>query len=1125
MSDKNQDHEQQVEEMYSSEVFLPYICNSLPTEYKCIKHPGNIVEGATLAAQRLPKVWYNLLSTFPEEVILNGKLSDLQIEGILFSCQRHHLILPDGNRAGFFLGDGTGVGKGRQIAGIIFDNFCRGRKKHVWFSISADLRYDAQRDLNDIGCFVNIIDGCQQLDKGQKAFGLITEYKTGVLFSTYSTLVSCTNKGKSSRLDQLIGWCGKDFDGCLIFDESHKAKHFIPGKESSSSKVAVAVSTIQRLLPKARVIYCSATGVTDLKNMAFMERLGFWGSGTTFNDFESFHHSLTTRGLGALEMLSMEMKAAGMYLSRGLSYHDAEFQTVEFDLTKEQIKIYNEAVVVWKELKRSLAVALDRLGIFNSRIWTLYWGSHQRFFKQLCMSMKTQEIIKLSKQALQDGYSVVIGLQTTGETSLDAELFDNHGNIDGFVSITKEILKRFISQHFPVEQPVKGELSEAGEWCAKVKSYLLNRVEKIVLLNSPLDTIIDELGGPHCVAEMTGRSGFIGRYNKSDKPSYHRRSSTAKSTESVSVQERNAFMNGEKNVAIISDAASTGISLHADRISKNQRRRIHITAELPWSADKAVQQLGRSHRSNQIIGPIYKLLTSNLGGERRFAAAVARRLQSLGAITKGDRRAATGADLSQFNFDTVYGRQALKAMYDAIAKNELCSGVSLKNVLASVNIDCSLETFHSTMKSCLYDMDVIDQNVVGGSVSEKYAKDMGKFLNRILGLEVQKQNLMFSYFCQCMETTTAAAKREGRYNDGVTDICGSSITKHGDAKTVFSEIQMGASVIQHVFVTVDRGVSFETAKEKFIKNSDVSCDFYRSKREQYGKKLYLLAVQKDLSPHLFMVTRPNTGVSPFEEDKNDLLHKYEKILPAEAEEGWNEQYETTKYNCIHGKNCKFRGVCQIGTRIIEINLLTGCILTILPALEAVIVKFGQSHGISRENRIMRVVRVKLDSGERLVGLRYPDFLIPEVERYIKEQKLLQHEKTVPRFFVESETPLNLKARSKALETPTSIKMFFKKVPFIETCSNDCGDKNDKQTSKVKTRTHRNFQVDSALKNREEKVTSVNLKRKQSSILNLFSSQSTKKKLKKEVICPICLTNFEGRTTQDINEHIDNCLIK
>jgi hypothetical protein len=90
---------------------------------------------------------------------------------------------------------------------------------------------------------------------------------------------------KTRRMDQLIKWCGgAAFDGCIIFDECHKAKNYREGA-GLGTKIGAAVVELQKCLPLARIVYCSATGVTDLDHMAYMERLGLWGPGTQFTGF------------------------------------------------------------------------------------------------------------------------------------------------------------------------------------------------------------------------------------------------------------------------------------------------------------------------------------------------------------------------------------------------------------------------------------------------------------------------------------------------------------------------------------------------------------------------------------------------------------------------------------------------------------------------------------------------------------------------------------------------------------------------------------------------------------------------------------------------------------------------
>lgn len=118
----------------------------------------------------------------------------------------------------------------------------------------------------------------------------------GVIFSTYSSLISKQASNKNnSRLNQLIQWFDDDYDGVIIFDECHKAKHLVNTTGAGGSKTGKAVEELQNRLPNARVVYASATGASEPRNMAYMVRLGLWGPGTQFKNFAQFLNTVSKR--------------------------------------------------------------------------------------------------------------------------------------------------------------------------------------------------------------------------------------------------------------------------------------------------------------------------------------------------------------------------------------------------------------------------------------------------------------------------------------------------------------------------------------------------------------------------------------------------------------------------------------------------------------------------------------------------------------------------------------------------------------------------------------------------------------------------------------------------------------
>jgi len=540
------------------------IWKPLCTYEKNVKHPSTIYESRNLSLAKGPDITYQESDDL-NNVHKDEKISTFQFETVRLICQCLS------HRKSFFLGDGTGCGKGRMIASTALE-FIQNKQKVMWVSVNKRLYQDAIRD-------TAVLESSKL--KWDKFNGCLS-------FVTY---MECMNE---NTRNQVVAWLEESTHPLIILDECHWLRH--------SSKSSRSMDELLKLLPHCKILYSSATAASAPSHFKYTDDLGLWGSGAPFRSFEDFISALTKHGNNIMELVALHMKSHGVYVSRHLSMDDVDITYVKQGLSTNVRHLYNRCA-------REFANNNFLGGI-----------KHQIFWQRFLAHTKIPIVIELIKDALKDGKAVIVALQNTGEASDVRNIIPNAPE---YVSTCEEIFKEVTTN-------------------AIIPDFGLD----------PIDAIIQEFGTDN-VAEITGRKKRVDIVN--GKLSYVAKPSTLK--ECIN------FQTGKKDIAILSRAGSTGISLHAE--NANSKARVHICMELPWSAEDFLQQCGRSHRSSSTKLPIYKFVYTEIPAELRFVSSISHKLSNMGSLTKADRNSSSHFIESQDTWSTAAKREvSIRICYD-----------------------------------------------------------------------------------------------------------------------------------------------------------------------------------------------------------------------------------------------------------------------------------------------------------------------------------------------------------------------------------------------------------------------------------------------------------------------------
>jgi len=676
------------EESPTNQHQVPYVAKSKgPSGYTLV--PKNVAESLKEALDRIAESNGGDLDEFVRKELQYDSIPELfksyaaeQIDALAMSL--HNMKIGKG----MIIGDMTGIGKGRVVAGIIRHTLLNG-KIPIFVTEKPKLFSDMWRDLVDIGTedrvnpllMASSTDGhivnengevLQKIDGGKASTPVVYQklesqgkqaldaMGRNAVFVTYSQF-----SGSGSRQRRVISALAPD--SVIILDEAHNAGGE-DAKPTAKNPNPVSIAQFVRgddvLGAASGVIYSSATFAKRPDNMPLYFRTALGSSGMSP---EQLTEVMKRGGVALQQFISAQLTKAGDMIRREQDFSKiARFERKV--ITADKQRVYDRSDTITEQLRDMMHFAgemadhfpWDEVATENGQEVTSgddgsnvggtdFSSGVHNLIGQIQLSLKADAIVEEALTAIKEGYKPVIGLMNTMESFLN-DYAEQTGLKKGdtadfsFNDVLIKMLNNGLrynvrdargvtTKHYATEEQLERFAPDLHIEYRRIKSLLAD-LPLSDMPASPIDYIKQKIADAgHTIREITGRNTVITDGELTARDDKDRNTSV------------NGFNNGPVSALLINRAGATGLSLHPTAKTGDKRPRRMIIAQADLNIDTFVQMLGRIFRKGQIHDPEYIMLSTALPSETRPAIVVEKKMQSMNANTSANDKSGFSSDI------------------------------------------------------------------------------------------------------------------------------------------------------------------------------------------------------------------------------------------------------------------------------------------------------------------------------------------------------------------------------------------------------------------------------------------------------------------------------------------------